>query len=111
MTAHLTVTRPGPGTLSDNYPVTVSLDGEPIARLMAGRAVTREITAGRHRLRANNTLMWKTVEFDAATGDDVHFVASNRAGALTTVMAIIGTGWFYMDLVRQDAATPDAAAG
>ena len=99
--AHLTVSRPGPGTLSDNYPITMSLDGEPIARLMAGRSATREIEPGHHRLRANNTLMWKTVEFDVAPGEHVRFVASNRSGSLTTIMAIIGTGWFYVDLTQE----------
>ena len=99
--ARLTVSRPGPGTLSDNYPMTISLDGEVIARLMAGRSVTREIAPGPHRLRANNTLMWKTVEFDAAAGEEVRYVAANRSGAMTTVMAIVGTGWFYVDLTRE----------
>lgn len=108
--AHLTLSRPGPGTLSDNYPITLSLDGEPIARLMAGRTVTREIAPGTHRLRANNTLMWKTVEFEVASGDHLRFVASNRAGFWTTIMAIIGTGWFYVDLTRQDDERAASAA-
>jgi hypothetical protein len=112
-TAQLTVSRPGPGTLSDNYPITLSLDGEPMARLMAGRAATCELPPGRHRLRANNTLMWKTVEFDVEPGGHVRFVASNRSGAWTTIMAVIGTGWFYLDLTRDaaPAAAPDASAG
>lgn len=98
--AHVTVSRPGPGTLSDNYLMSISLDGDAIARLGAGRSVTREIPPGRHRVRVNNTLVWKTVEFDAAPGEHVRFVASNRTGLMTTVMAMIGTGWFYLDVDR-----------
>jgi hypothetical protein len=103
--AHLTVSRPGPGTLSDNYLMSISLDGEVIARLGGGRSVTREIAPGRHSLRANNTLMWRTVEFDAAPGEHVRFVASNRSGLMTTIMAMIGTGWFYVDVDRETDAT------
>lgn len=99
--ARLTVSRPGPGTLSDNYPMTISLDGEVIARLMAGRSVTRELPPGTHRLRANNTLMWKTVDLTVPPGGHLHYVAANRSGWLTTIMAIIGTGWFYVEL-RED---------
>lgn len=99
--AQITVFRPGPGTLSDNYPITISLDGEIVARLMAGRSTTLELAPGHHRLRAHNTLMWKTVEFEVEPGEHVRFVASNRSGALTTIMAIIGTGWFYVDLTQE----------
>ncbi len=100
-TARLTVSRPGPGTLSDNYPISLSLDGETVARLRAGRSATIDVTPGHHTLRANNTLMWKTIGFDVAPGEHVRFVASNRSGVMTTIMAIIGTGWFYVDLTRE----------
>jgi hypothetical protein len=100
--SQLTVTRPGPGTWSDNYGMSVSLDGEVIARLAAGRSVTREIPPGPHRLRVNNTLMWKTIEFDAEPGARIHYVASNRPGWLTTILAMVGTSWFYLDVDRVD---------
>lgn len=101
-TARLTVRRPGPGNLSDNYPITVSLDGAKLASLMPGRSVTIDLTAGSHRVRAFNTLLWKTVPFDVAEGDHVVYVVSNRAGPGTTIGAIIGTGWFYPTVDRED---------
>jgi hypothetical protein len=42
-----------------------------------------------------------TVEFDAAPGEHVRFVSSNRSGLMTTIMAMIGTGWFYVDLTQE----------
>jgi hypothetical protein len=98
----LTVRREGPGTLSDNYPITVSLDGEKVARLMPGRTVTVDLTAGAHRIRACNTALWKTVAFHARPGEHVRFVVSNRAGPGTVIGAIIGTGWFYPTVVREE---------
>jgi hypothetical protein len=101
LAARLTVRRPGPGNLSDNYPITVSLDGAKLASLMPGRSVTLDMAAGSHRLRAFNTLMWKTVAFEVAHGDHVAFVVSNRAGPGSTIGAIIGTGWFYPTVDRE----------
>lgn len=59
--------------------IILSLDGEKIATLLYGQTVSREILPGRHKLRANNTLVWKTVEFDAPPGREVHFTCVNRA--------------------------------
>lgn len=99
--ARLTVTRPGPGTLSDNYAMTVSLDGEVVGRLLAGRTVDLEVAPGAHRLRIHNTLVWKTLELQCAPGEHVRLVAENRAGMMTTIMAVIGTGWFYLDVRKE----------
>ena len=59
--------------------VIFSLDGTRVAQLLFGQTFTREITPGRHKLRANNTLVWKTVEFDAPPGAHLHFTCVNRA--------------------------------
>ncbi len=99
--AQLTVSRPGPGHISDNYPITVSLDDEKIGRLSAGKTVTVELAAGTHRLRAFNTLMWKTLTFEVAPGEHARYVVSNRAGWGTTLGAIVGTGWFYPTIDRE----------
>jgi len=102
-TARLTISRPGPGTLSDNYAMTVSLDGEVAGRLLAGRTLDLDVTPGTHRLRINNTLVWRTLDVQLAPGEHARYVAENRAGLMTTIMAVIGTGWFYLD-VRKDGS-------
>ena len=60
----LTVHRTSPEDVKTRQ-VIFSLDGKKIGQLLYGESLTREIPPGRHSLRANNTLVWRTVEFDA----------------------------------------------
>jgi hypothetical protein len=81
--------------------IVVSLDGNPFATLLYGESATREIVAGHHRLRAHNTLVWKTVEFDIASGETLRFSAVNRAGPGTmALVALLGVGPLYVTLDR-----------
>jgi hypothetical protein len=81
--------------------VVVTLDGEPLATLMFGERVTRDIPPGHHRLRAHNTLVWKTVEFDVLPGEHVRFSAVNRAGlGSMALVALLGVGPLYVTLER-----------
>lgn len=81
--------------------VVLSLDGEPLATLLFGDRVTREIAPGPHRLRAHNTLVWKTVEFEAKPGEHVRFTTVNRAGlGSTALVALLGVGPLYVTLER-----------
>jgi hypothetical protein len=85
--------------------IIVSLDAERIATLLYGESVTRDIAPGRHRLRAYNTLVWKTVEFDVTPGGTVRFAAVNRAGRGTmALIALLGVGPLYVTLERLDPA-------
>jgi hypothetical protein len=86
--------------------IILSLDGEPWATLLYGQSATRDIDPGRHGLRAYNTLVWKTVEFDVTPGESVHFSAVNRAGRGTgALIALLGVGPLYVTLDRlQDPA-------
>jgi hypothetical protein len=59
--------------------VIFSLDGRRICQLLFGQTLTLDIEPGPHRLRANNTLVWKTVEFLAPAGAHVHFTCINYA--------------------------------
>jgi hypothetical protein len=61
--------------------VLFSLDGKRVAELLFGQTATLEISPGPHRLRANNTLVWKTAEFLAPAGSHVHFTCINWAPA------------------------------
>ena len=85
----------------------VSLDGESLGLLRFGDVITRETTPGPHRLRAHNTLFWKTLEFTLAVDEHAYFVAINRAGfgtysVLAFFMGFLGAGPFYLTFGRQN---------
>ena len=58
----------------------VSIDGKEIAVLKNGQAVTHELPAGPHRLRAHNTLFSKTHDVVLQPGEHARFKAANIAG-------------------------------
>jgi hypothetical protein len=100
MPASVTVVRNHPDDIKQRQMI-VWLDGERIATLMFGDAVTRDLDPGRHRLRVSNTLFWKTVEFDVKPGEQVRFEIINRAGRLTyPMLAFIGVGPLYVTVRR-----------
>lgn len=89
--------------------VILSLDGERLATLLFGQRVTKEIAPGRHWLRANNTLVWKTITFEARPGDDMHFTIVNRAApGMMWMVALLGAGPMFVSIERADG--PSAAA-
>lgn len=110
LSAQLTVSR----TLSSDVgmrEVYIYLDGRMIATLKNKQTVTREIPPGRHALRAHNTLVGKTIEFDARPGDHVRFTTSNRSGCATSLIFIIGAGPLYISLEREGAGAADGPQG
>lgn len=83
--------------------VVLSLDGRKIATLMFGGTITRELEPGPHRLRAHNTLVWKTVDFDVQPGETAVFTVVNRPGRGTFgLLSLIGARPLYVE-VRRDA--------
>src|SRR5262245_37398639 len=91
----VTVVRTSPEDVKTRQLV-VSIDDEKIATLMWGDSVIRELAAGRHRLRVHNTLVWKTVEFTLAPGEEAVFEAINRTGKLTFfLVSALGAGPLY----------------
>lgn len=84
----------------------VSLDGESLGVLRHGDAVTRETTPGAHRLKAHNTLFWKTLEVTLTVGEHASFVAINRAGwgtysVLAFFIGFLGAGPLYLTFERE----------
>jgi hypothetical protein len=77
-TTRLTIHRTSEEDVKERQ-VIFSLDGKRMAELLYGQTFTCEIPPGRHRLRANNTLVWKTAEFLAPAGTHVHFTCINYA--------------------------------
>ncbi len=81
--------------------IIVSIDGAPFATLMYGQSVTRPIAPGHHTIKAYNTLVWKTVEFDLADGEHAEFSVVNIPGRWTfPLVALIGAGPIYVSLER-----------
>lgn len=103
MAALITVSRAAPDELGSQYPITLSLDGQRIATLRPGESAMHPITPGRHWLRAHNTLLSKTVEFEVATDEQVRFRTTNRSNLLTTFFALMGAGALSVTLERVEA--------
>jgi hypothetical protein len=96
----LTIERTSPDDVKVRQ-VIISLDGKKIGTLMHGQRLTKEIPPGRHKLRANNTLVWKTVEFDAEPGTTVRYTCVNRAPAsLYFLLFLFGVAPLYVTLER-----------
>ena len=98
---HITVRRTSPEDAQERQ-VVVSIDGARIATLMFGDVVTRDVEAGRHRLRAHNTLVWKTLDFEIAAGETARFSTVNRPGRGTFgLLSILGARPLYLELTRE----------
>jgi hypothetical protein len=103
----LTIHRTSPDDAKTRQ-VYFSLDGKRIATLLFGQQVTREILPGPHTLRANNTLVWKTVRFEAEPGGHIHYTCVNRAPAsLYFMLFIFGVAPLYV-VLRPGVPAPSA---
>ena len=112
--ARITVFRNDRRDVGDRQ-IVVSLDGQPLGTLLFGQQVSREVTPGRHRLRAHNTLFWKTIEVDIGPTEQASFVAINRAGFGTySMLGLFGAAPLYMSFERlpdKPGAEGDARSG
>ena len=59
----------------------VAIDGRRVGEMLWGDSLTFELDPGQHTLRVHNTLVWKTVPFTLAPGEQLFFEAINRASA------------------------------
>jgi hypothetical protein len=96
----VTITR----TSQDDYQtrqLVVSIDECEVATLLWGDTVTWPLEPGGHRLRVHNTLVWKTLDFVIAPGEQVFFEAINRSGRGTLLMTLLfGIGPLYVTVKR-----------
>ena len=97
----LLVRRPPPGGLGDPYPITIFLDGERRAVLMPGDSTALELAPGRHRLRAHNTLLSRTVQVESLAGEELRYLVRNRSGFWTVLVALLGTGPLSVAVERE----------
>ena len=99
-TATLSVTRNAPNDVRVRQ-IYISIDGKSVAELLYGQSFTTSLDAGPHRLRANNTLVWKTIDLDLKPGEHARFRVVNRPGFGTfTMLTLIGGGPIYLSLDR-----------
>jgi hypothetical protein len=100
-TARITIARKDARDVRDRQ-IVVSLDGERLATLLYGNVVTRDVAPGAHRLRAHNTLFWKTLEVDLKPDEEVRFNVINRAGTGTfSLLGLFGVGPLYLTFERE----------
>ena len=98
--ASVTITRTSQADYQTRQLV-VSLDGRRVATLLWGDTVTCHPEPGPHTLRVHNTLVWKTVQFSLAPGEQVFFEAVNRTGWGTLLMTVLfGIGPLYVSVNR-----------
>lgn len=82
--------------------VFVSVDGKEVAVLVHGQSKSVELEPGAHTMRIHNTLVWKTVKFEAAPGESITYDIVNRAGLGTvTLVATLGVGPIYLTVTRR----------
>lgn len=99
--ATITVSRQSPDDAGIRE-VYVSVDGEQIAILKHGEAVTHDLPAGPHRLRAHNTLFWKTREVVLQPGEHARFTAINKVGwGSFGFLTVLGAAPLYLTFERE----------
>ena len=98
--ARLTVTRQSTEDVGYRE-VYVSLDGDAVAVLEYGETFTCELTPGPHRIRAHNTLFWKTHDLVVRPGEHLRFTAINRTGTISFgVLFMLGAFPVYLTFER-----------
>ena len=101
-TAIITITRCSAEDVQHRQ-VFVSVDGQSFASQLYGESHTGEVPAGPHRLRAHNTLVWKTLNLDLQPGEHAHFRVVNRPGfGSYTLLGLLGAGPIYLTFERDD---------
>lgn len=79
----------------------VSLDGERVGDIVFGESLKRDIAPGRHFVRIHNTLFWKTIDFEAAPGETVHFNTINYTGkGFLHFVLILGVAPMFLTVER-----------
>ncbi len=98
--ATLMVSRTDPSDVKQRQLV-VYLDGARLGEIMFGESLRHEMLPGPHRIRISNTLVWKTIPFEARPGEEVRFDAINRPGRLTyPMMVVLGVGPLWLTVKR-----------
>jgi len=108
--ARITVSRQSPDDVGFRE-VFVSIDGEQLGILRHGDALTTEVASGPHRIRAHNTLFWRTHDLVLKPGEHAKFSAVNKAGWGTFgLLFILGAMPVYLTFERIMTDIPSHSA-
>ena len=100
--ARVTITRKAPNDVGDRQ-IVLSLDGAPLATLLFGQEITKEVSPGLHRLKAHNTLFWRNIDVDLQPGEHARFDVVNRAGTGSfSLLGVLGVGPLYLTFERRE---------
>jgi hypothetical protein len=100
--ASITIRRKSPEDVQQRQ-IIVKLDGENVGELYYGDTISIRVTAGRHKLRVDNTWNWKTVELDVVSGDHLKFQTMSRAGRFSWfLVSMLGAGPIYVSIKREE---------
>ncbi|HXE35836.1 MAG TPA: hypothetical protein VN087_18115 [Verrucomicrobiae bacterium] len=100
--ASITIRRKSPEDVQQRQ-IIVKLDGENVGELYYGDTISIRVTAGRHKLRVDNTWNWKTVELDVVPGDHLKFQTMSRAGRFSWfLVSLLGAGPIYVSIKREE---------
>jgi hypothetical protein len=81
--------------------VFISVDGKEVGMLRYGDSISHELPAGPHRVRAHNTLFWRTHDVVLQPGEHARFTAINRAGWGTFgMLMMLGAAPVYLTFER-----------
>jgi len=82
--------------------VFVSIDGESVAIMQFGETCTFEVKPGPHKLRAHNTLFWKTHHIVLRPGEHAKFIAINKTGRISFgLLFMLGAFPLYLTFERE----------
>jgi hypothetical protein len=100
--ASITIRRRSPEDVQQRQ-IIVKLDGENVGELYYGDTISIRVTAGRHKLRVDNTWNWKTVELDVVSGEHLKFQTMSRAGRFSWfLVSMLGAGPIYVSIKREE---------
>jgi hypothetical protein len=99
--ARITVCRQSPEDAGFRE-VFVSIDGESVAIVEYGQTYTFEVKPGPHKIRAHNTLFWKTHQIVLRPGEHAKFVAINKTGTISFgLLFMLGAFPLYLTFERE----------
>jgi hypothetical protein len=104
--ARITVIRESPEDVGFRE-IFIAVDGKEAAMLRHGDSVSIELAPGPHRVRAHNTLFWKTHDIVLRPGEHARFTAINRAGFGTFgLLLMLGATPLYLTFERVPVVEP-----
>jgi hypothetical protein len=92
--AVIDIVRDRPDDVQDRW-VRVRIDDAPEDILKYGGRLRRQVTPGRHRIRAHNTLSSDSIDVDVAAGETLRIRCHNRV-AKGGVLMMLTTGFAFI---------------